>query len=149
MSQRVQEAAIWLTQLNDAVEMGGFRQWLEEGHGRRVQPLLAVIGLGKAVSPLPKSLKVIERVLEEIANQRLQEPGALNHDAVPCDVCGGRAHLDDDHSACPACDGEGLVLKGAFVHHERWLNAASDAYLKLTSAQRQTERLTWCQNISK
>lgn len=146
---RVKDTWVWLSQLDEAVEIGGFRQWLEEGHGKRAQPILSVVSLGKSFVPLPKSIKVIERVLTEVVNQKLNEVKSLSHDAVSCDVCGGRAHLDDDHSGCPVCDGEGLVWSGPLVKHEKWLSAASDAYLRLPFLQRQTERRVWCLDIEK
>lgn len=132
---------IWWN-LNQAVELGGFAQWLSEGGGKNAQSLLIGIkGLLADVvdaDDVPRATKAIERVLSELIKHDLVAPENARIDVVACHTCGGYEQLEDS-SPCPTCSGEGLVGQSVMSRHSHWLGKVSDTYLKLSKKQRYDE----------
>lgn len=137
-----EEVFYMLQHLNESVQIGGFRQWLEDANGEDADEILSFLE-SYELSQLPKTLKIIEKVLGGLVIQRLHTEDALIHGAFACDVCIGRSKLDDDCSICPACNGEGLIWRGAMIRNEPWINLASKAYLSLPYENRKSEITNW------
>lgn len=131
-----------LLRINEAVEIGGFRQWIEEGRSLKARYLVDILTFCRASNP-PKSIKIISRVLKEIHKQKLDTKEVTQNQAITCGICGGHKKLDDDVSDCPACNGQGVVWTGELTKHYEWLEAASAAYLKLSPSTREEEIKNW------
>jgi hypothetical protein len=132
--------------INEAVEMGGWRQWLEFGGGAKAKRLNAEIAFSQKELPetnLPKTLKIISKTLSLLVERGLHTSEALRHEAVSCYVCGGHAKLDDDHSPCPYCEATGVLWQGKLAKNAGWLKSASDGYLSLTETQREKDIEQW------
>jgi hypothetical protein len=127
--------------LNTSIEIGGFRQWLEEGRGGVVAPLLSFVDQHPHMQP--KSVRLVARTLKEIRKYHLDTPESLRYQSVVCHLCGGHARLDNDTSPCPICDGNGVLWKGALTPHFHWLSFATEAFLRLSSHQRTIEVIDW------
>ena len=129
--------------MDEAVEIGGFRQWLEEGFGQDISLFCKIFGV-LSVESAPKTIKVIEKIVLFLKSNKLETSDALLHTDVQCDNCGGRAVLDDTVSTCPVCRGEGLIWVGPLANQNNLLNTISEMYLKIPQGQRYAEIKNWC-----
>lgn len=133
-----------LINMDESIDIGGWRHWLEDGGGAHAESLLAAMKLSGVGLEKNKTLKVLLKIFEALMSQGLTSEKARNQQAMVCISCGGREVLDDDSSECPTCQGEGVVWVGAIVKRDAWLLAMSETYLKISKQQRLKDVQNWC-----
>lgn len=132
-----------LLNMDEAVEIGGFRQWLEEGNYRDIV-LFDLVFSRVNISTAPKTIKVIQKITSVLKGQRLDKESSLLHVELECSTCGGSGILDDQVSTCPVCGGEGLIWSGALANLDNLLNTISEMYQKIPVNQRNSDIQSWC-----
>lgn len=132
-----------LLNMDEAVEIGGFRQWLEEGCGFDID-LFCDIFKKISISDAPKTIKAIEKIMIFLKNNNLSSEDSLKHNDIQCDTCAGRGILDDGLSGCPVCRNEGIIWVGPIANQHNLLNTISEMYLKIPYQQRANDIKSWC-----
>lgn len=136
-----------LINMDESVSIGGWRGWLEDGGGEHAEELLNAMHFAPKSEPI-KTIKVLLKIFEALMSQGLTASSARQSQVCCCDSCGGREVLDDDHSECPTCNGEGVVWSGMFIRRDAWLQALSETYLKINEKQRKDDIVRWSKTLA-
>lgn len=137
-----------LLDMDSSVDCGGWRQWLDDGGGKNAEFIINAIRLSKSELEIPKTLKLIDKILEALITQGLTTTTARRVCEMACYSCGGRKVLDDDISECPSCHGSGILMVGEIIKKNSFLIALTETYLKVKSKSREEDIINWCDRLN-